>query len=99
MSTVLSTSNLSQIQRILWSGRKRWQNIGLQLGMCMDDLETIQLDNPLHTDDCFTKMLSEWLRRTVPKPTLEALISALQSPPVGLEHLAVELAQRGAACS
>ena len=59
----------------------------------MDDLDVIQHDNPYHTGDCFTKMLSIWLQKK--KQTLGSLISALRSPPVGLGQLAEELAHTG----
>ena len=63
--------------------------------MSMDDLETIEQDHHLQTDNCFTKMLTDWLRRSDPKPSLGALITALRSPPVGLTQLADELTQNG----
>lgn len=92
-SVMLSIDHLTPIQDVLWTGRKKWRNIGLQLGMSMDDLDVIQLDNPYQTGNCFTKMLTIWLQRK--KQTLGSLIAALRSPPVGLGQLAEELAGIG----
>ena len=62
----------------------------------MDDLKMIEcMGSHLQTDNCFTKMLTDWLRRSNPKSCLGALITTLRSPPVGLTQLADELIQKG----
>ena len=44
--------------------------------------------------DCFRAMLSQWLKRTLPRPTWNALAEALRSRSVGLSHLAEEILQQ-----
>lgn len=86
----LGKLNLCQVQRAIWQGRAKWYNIGIELGITADTLDVIKRDNHYVTEDCFTTMLKEWLKKqsdSLPASWSE-LAAALRSPPVGLEHLA-----------
>ena len=78
----------------------KWIDIGLQLGIHIDNLDNIK-SRPLllleGTTGYFRAMLKEWLQwapPTHPYPTLEALIGALQTPCVGEFRLASELKEK-----
>ena len=44
-------------------------------------------------DDCFTEMLSCWLKRSTPPPSWSALKEALNSPVVGRWDIAKEITE------
>ena len=90
----LNINHPVQVLRAIWDGRTVWRAIGLELGLSHDVIEAISTENPLSVDDCFYEMISKWLRSAC-RPNWESLISALRSPLVGREALAVELAESG----
>ena len=83
----LTIKNLRQVQRATWEGRTKWYNIGLELDIDPETLDTIKGNND-NIDDRFRAMLTTWLKMVDPRPTWEALTEALRSPTVGYEHLA-----------
>jgi hypothetical protein len=88
---LLTTTDLSIIQNATWDARSKWCNIGLGLGIPVATLEAICSSNQGDCERCYTKMLTEWLRRASPKPTWTALAEALRSRSVSMEHLAEQL--------
>jgi hypothetical protein len=68
----------------------RWYNLGLELGITPETLDSIELASAREPDRCFTAMLTTWLREHE-QPTWSALAEALRSPSVGLSHLAKEI--------
>lgn len=77
----------------------KWLDIGLQLGMSIDDLDAIKA-NPLLLVEgvrgCLRTMLKEWLHSTpsapnTQYPNLDALTDALRTPCVGESRLASNL--------
>jgi hypothetical protein len=89
----LGPNDLRKVQRILWDARTQWYNIGLELDISPDTLDSIQLANQQNPDRCFRAMLTKWLREHQ-RPTWSALAEALSSPSVGLSHLAEEIRGR-----
>jgi hypothetical protein len=83
----LTIKDLCKIQRASWEGRTKWYNIGLELDIDPETLNTIKGNND-NIDDRFQAMLMTWLKMVDPRPTWEALAEALRSPIVGYEHLA-----------
>ena len=87
---VLSITHLDQVQRAIWEGRTEWRNLGLELKLSPDTLKAISRKYSQSVNDCFVEMLSKWLRSGC-RPTWEDMISALRSPVVGLQALAIKL--------
>ena len=83
--------DLASIQRAVWEGRAKWYNIGLELGLTAGALDSIKLANQGDPEYCITSTLKEWLKRADLHPSRSGLVSALKTPPVGLEHLAEQL--------
>ena len=83
----LNIKDLRKVQRATWEARTKWYNIGLELDIDPETLNTIKGNND-NIDDRFRAMLTAWLKMVDPKPTWEALAEALQSPTIGYEHLA-----------
>ena len=89
--TILTEKDLASVQDAVWDGRAKWYNIGLQLGLIAGTLDAIRQTNNNHTDDCFTTILKEWLRRGDLQPSWISLTRSLRARSVGLGHLAEQL--------
>ena len=86
----LSIDSLSDVVKAVWEARVEWYDIGVELRVSPDTLDTIQKDHR-DTKPCFREMLKVWLRRTEPRPSWAELAKALRSPTVGYEDLADRL--------
>ena len=76
----------------MWEARAKWYYIGLELGISVGTLDSIEATNQ-NPDRCFTTMIKAWLRSGRPKPSWAAVANALKSPMVGYEQLAEQLPQ------
>ena len=83
----LTSGDLKKVLDSLWEARTEWFYIGIQLDMETSDLKVIKKNHD-EAGLCFTKMLTEWLKRMNPPPTWKALVDALKSRTVGYEQLA-----------
>ena len=54
-----------------------WKNVGIELGLELTILNTIEKDHPLQSEDCFQAMIDKWLRLTGDNATWKALEVAL----------------------
>ena len=43
---------------------RRWKDLGISLGVCAGDLDTILSANPHSPSDCLRDMLLQWLRQS-----------------------------------
>ena len=86
----VSIDDLEKMLSAAWEARAKWYNIGLQLKIGAGMLDTIKGDSE-SIDDRFRSMLSTWLKRDEPRPTLSLLASALHSPTVGYQYLAQKI--------
>ena len=59
-------------------------NIGIQLQFDIGDLEAIKKNHNHDCGECFTQLLSDWLKRSSPTPSWKALIDALTSSAIGI---------------
>lgn len=88
MHVVLSIKCLQTLLNEVWSANSEWYNIGLGLGLSIDELKSIDLieRRPGH---CLREVLIKWLEKLDPK--ISQLIEALRQPCVGHEQLAENL--------
>ena len=86
----LSTSDLSRVRNEVLSAAAKWYNIGLDLGMSPDYLDTIEKANN-DAQECLLKMLRQWL---LAKPSWESLIAALRGPAINYSALASEIEKK-----
>ena len=77
----LTSDNVKEILNLTWKYRSRWRFIGIELGIDVNTLDTIERDHR-KADDCLTELISIWLRCVNPKPTRNALTKALESQSV-----------------
>ena len=87
----MSVNDLKAIRTAIWEARSDWQDIGIELGLKVADLDAIEKNNHGNVEKCFSKMLTLWLRRANPPPTWSAMIEALKEPAVGFEDLAEQV--------
>ena len=91
MSSRLTTDDLKEVRDLLYEVRRKWYDIGLELGLKVDELDTIKASySEAQILDRLTEMLKKWLKLTTPQPTWEALELALRSKAVDEQELANE---------
>ena len=96
-SIPLSRDDLGVLQNLLQGTATKWFDLGLQLGLHPNALDDIQARPLLIVEGVrgyFREMLSEWLGRAYPLPTLKTLIEALYSRTVGEERMGYELKEK-----
>ena len=77
----LGPNNAKEVLNLIWDYRSRWRFIGIELGIDVSTLDTIDRDYR-KADDCLTELITKWLRCTNPKPTRSAIAKALESQSV-----------------
>ena len=87
----MTTNDLKIVLNSLWEVRSKWLNLGIQLDMKIQDLETIAKEKNSDPGDCFIDCITRWLRQGNPPPTWMALIKALRNCTIGFEELAERL--------
>ena len=94
----LSTEDLGILLVVCHSAGSHWKDVGIHLGIDVDELEKIRNHPQWLTegiDGYFREMLIKWLKQAPPKhqlPCLESLAYALRI--VGEERLAMDLPKR-----
>lgn len=84
----LTVSDLRTVLDAVWMARARWSEIGLELGLSVDDLENIEgRDNGRRLE----RVLTIWLRRTDLSPSWASLAEALRAPTVDRQDIAHEI--------
>lgn len=94
--SVLEEDHLQPLLCFVAQAASQWRAIGVALTFPKNVLDTIEVKNMGRPIDCFTDMLSRWLKWAPPKhklPTLEMLADALREDTVGEERMAYNLEQ------
>ena len=87
---------MQPLLRFVGKAAAKWRQIGVALGFQPDVLNVIEEENRGKPFNCFTDLLSRWLKWAPPKhklPTLETLADALREGTVGEERVAYNLEQ------
>ena len=87
----MTTKDLRAVLSALWDARPKWYNIGLELGLTVEDLDIIAETNLKDADKCLTEILAQWLRQANPLPTWSIVVKALRSQIVNLTQLASKI--------
>ena len=87
MVMALTIKDLRAVRNFLYPIRRKWYDIGIELGLDIDMLDTLK---SMHSDpkDCLTEMLKVWLKSIEPPPTWTALGDALSMDAVGESEFA-----------
>ena len=75
------------------SAAAKWYDLGLELGLTADYLDTIKKAND-DPQDCLRELLRHWLSGVDPQPSWKALVAALRSPAVNYPALANDIGQK-----
>ena len=84
----MTIDDLALVQKEVWTGRTKWYNIGLELGLSPETLDAIELRERGDPDVCLRATLKQWLRKPECYPSWERLAESLGASPVGLGDLA-----------
>ena len=84
----LTINDLKSVRLIIWEARSQWMDIGIELSLSKTDLDAIKETEGGIVGKCFTEMITLWLKRVDPPPTLNALVTALKEQTIDLEELA-----------
>ena len=71
-----------------------WKNVAIQLELRTVDIECIDNQERGIVHDCFREVFSLWRKNTTPPYTWTTIISALKSPGVGENCVAMELEKK-----
>ena len=85
----LLPNDLARVYDAAWEARPKWYDLGLELRITPDTLQTIQLNQHADINSCFREMLNEWLRGG--HASWSKLADALRAKSVGMEYLAEQL--------
>lgn len=94
MSADAQTPKQADLERELFFVKKKWYNIGLQLGVCEDRLEEIESECCGDFEKGLRYMLREWRKQIEPRPSWAGLVSALRVCTVNEQDLAINLEER-----
>ena len=90
MADRLTKDDLKIVRNELLKAASKWYDLGLELGLSVDYLDTINKDNP---QDCLREMLTYWLSCLDLEPSWKQVITALRSRAVNYPALAEEIEQ------
>ena len=90
MADRLTKDDLKLVRDTLLKAASKWYDLGLELGLSVDYLDTITKDNP---QDCLRVMLTYWLSCLDLQPSWKQVIVALRSRAVNYPLLAEEIEQ------
>ena len=84
----LTPDDLATVKRFLFEAKRKWYNIGLELGVKDSMLDEIKAGHGTDYDACLREMLQIWLRFYPNKPTWDRLADALGEQAVAENELA-----------
>ena len=89
----LSKGSLWVVLNELLEIKEKWREFGLGLNLRSNQLEAIGSTSS-HPLECLYKVVSEWLNRSDPLPTWDALVAVLRTQLVGEKELADTLHEK-----
>ena len=85
----LTIDNLREVRKLLYPIRRKWYDIGVELGLKVNELDNIKAANSDH-GECLILMIKKWLKSINPLPTWKALGDAIKEDPVSEVGIAEE---------
>ena len=89
--TVLTNDDLATLLKKLDEVAYQWQMMGIQLGFKPGVLNGIESTVHGNVQSCLQELLTQWLQRKQPPPTLQSLIDVVGDPPIANQVLAEQL--------
>lgn len=84
----LALKDLRTVRKLLYSVRRKWYDIGIELGLDINELDSIRKAYPDDDSKCLVDMIKLWLKCVDPLPTWKALGDALKEQSVDEQMLA-----------
>ena len=92
---ILKIGDMREVVEFFWDFRSQWKFIGLELGIDMGTLDSIERTQRMVVEDSYLEMLKHWLKRATLTPTRSAMAAVLQSRPLaGVSTTAGELLRK-----
>ena len=79
---MLVIDNLKEVRSCIWDAQVKWFDLGVELGLHPPSLEAIRTKFSNDPEECFSKMLMDWLAGRGLEATWRNLCSALKAKPV-----------------
>ena len=89
--TVLTNEDLPVLQDRLDEVAYQWHPMGIQLRFTPGVLSGIEAAVHGNVQSCLQELLTQWLQRKQPPPTLQSLIDVVGDPPIANQVLAEQL--------
>ena len=89
--TVLTNDDLATLLKKLDEVAYQWQMMGIQLGFKPGVLNGIESTVHGNVQSCLKELLTRWLQRKQPPPTLQSLIDVVGDLPIANQVLAEQL--------
>ena len=86
----LTAADLVTVKGFLFNAKKKWYNIGLELGVKAEKLDQINDEYGFDYDACLRQMLRIWLKFYHNRPSWNQLADALKQEAVDEDELADE---------
>ena len=64
----LTVADLKGIRSAFWEAHTEWKNTGIELSLLITDLDEITINGGGNVGNCFTDMLTLWLKQADPPP-------------------------------
>ncbi len=89
---ILTVDDFREVKAALHKARPQWRQLGVELGIPVDDLESFEMDGR-NVEERLHNMLKAWLRKRSLRPTWERLVAALRAENVDREDIACDIAE------
>ena len=82
------------VLNFVWKARSTWFNLGLQLNIEMEELQSIGQKFNHDSENCLQETLLRWLQMTDPTPSWEDLATALEGDCIDYYFIASEIREK-----
>ena len=83
----LTTEDLRIVRSEIFRAARKWYDIGVELRMSPDKLDSIKEMCSNNPEDCLRELLKTWLDGDDPNTNWKSIVAALRSPAVGHYYL------------
>ena len=78
-------------ERVGWQVSAKWKTLAPYLGLEMNDIAAIQMQEQGSPEECMARVFDHWMRRGRREYTWYYLIEVLEKPAVGLKNVSEQL--------
>ncbi len=82
--------DFKEVRAVLHRARPQWKQLGAELGIPVDDLESFKMDGR-DVGERLDNTLKAWLHKRLLRPSWERLVEALRAETVDREDIACDI--------